>query len=193
MCAPISSAAAPVNFERPWRDFVNRITKVGVVLAGYVAAIVAAGAAGWLYDWRLRGAPDTSGGMYAFGQLLGVLAVFFAVSLVPTALALWWLRRNEKFWGAVAVTSLALASIGLLAVLSPLVLGTGDDRGWRMLLELVRLSQLLGVPLWTAALVLFAVLAPFQGARHKLIAAVAIELVIGVVACVHWFVPRPPL
>lgn len=172
---------------------MSRIAKVGIVLAGYVAAMVAGGVAGWLYDLRLAGLPyDTSGGMYAGGQLIYVLGVFFTVSLLPTLLALWWLRQNEKFWGAVAVSSVAFASVGLIAVLSPFVLGADGVRGWWVLLELVRVAHLLGVPLWTAALILFAVLAPFPRARRILIAAATIEAVTGVAVCVHWFMPRPP-
>ena len=168
------------------------VAKAGVVVGGYVAALVASGVAGWWYDRRLAAMPyDTSGGMYAGGQLLTVLAVLFAASLPPTILALWWLRRHEKFWEAVAVTSLAFAAAGLVAVLSPLVMAQDSVRGWRALVELVRISQLLGVPLWTLALGLFAFLAPFRGARRKLIVAVGIELVIGVVACVHWFGHMP--
>ncbi len=167
---------------------MSRIAKIGFVVAGYVAAFVASGMAGWGYDrWAARQPYDTSGGMYAGGQLISVLAVLLVASLPPTILALWWLRRHEKFWGAIAAMSLAFAACGLLAVLSPLVLLDDNLRGWRSILELVRISQLLGVPLWTVAMGLIAVLAPFPSARRTMTIAVALELVIGMVACVHWF------
>src|SRR3989442_11904889 len=53
--------------------------------------------------------------------------------------------------------------------------------------------QLFGVPLWSVAFVLFAFLAPSREARRMLVTAVAIELVIGACALVHWFSPAPPL
>ena len=173
---------------------MSRIAKAGIVVAGYVAALVASGVAGWWYDrWAASQPYDTSGGMYAGGQLITELGVLLVASLPPTILALWWLRRNEKFWGAIAAMSLAFAAVGLLAVLSPLVLVEDSLRSWRSILELVRISQLLGVPLWTVAMGLIAVLAPFQSARRMMTLAVALELVIGMVACVHWFARTSPL
>jgi hypothetical protein len=56
----------------------------------------------------------------------------------------------------------------------------------------VCLAQLLGMPRWTLAFVLFAFLAPTRPARRLLIAAIGLELVIGLCAAIHWFVPSPP-
>ena len=60
-----------------------------------------------------------------------------------------------------------------------------------MLVELIGLAQLLGVPLWTAAFVLFACLAPTRPARRLLIIAIGIELVISLCAVYHWFLRGP--
>ena len=173
---------------------MSRWAKVGLVIAGYVAAIVAGVVAGWLYDVRVSALPyDTSGGMYAGGQILQSLAAFLGVSLVPTLLALWFMRRNKGFWNAVAVASLAFAGVGLLAVLTPLAVHSGTTHTALMFVELLGLSQLLGVPLWFVVFALFALIAPFQDVRRKLVIAAGIEVAIGVCALVHWFVPRPPL
>jgi hypothetical protein len=97
-----------------------RRTKIALVLGGYALAVVAAVVAGGLYDaWAARQTFDTSGGMYAGGQLLQALGAFLLVALAPTALALWFLRGNELFWNAVAVAALAFAATGLVAVLEP--------------------------------------------------------------------------
>ena len=86
---------------------MSRLKKVGLVIGGYVTAIVAGDVAGRLYDARMAALPyDTSGGMYAGGQMMSMLGAFLIVSLVPTLLGLWFLRRHEGFWNAVAVTSL---------------------------------------------------------------------------------------
>jgi len=173
---------------------MSRRAKVGVVMAGYVAAFVASDVAARLYNARVAGLPyDTSGGMYAGGQMMSSLAAFLVVSLVPTLMALWFLRGHKRFWNAVAVASLAFAGAGLLAVLMPLVFHTKTTHIAIVLVGLLGLSQLLGMPLWFMVFALFAFLAPTREARRKLMLAVAIELVIGVCALVHWFVPAPPL
>ena len=79
-------------------------------------------------------------------------------------LGLWFLRMNERFWSVVAVAALAFAVMGLVAVLSRLAPGASA----RFPLELLWLAQLLGVPIWFAALC---------------------EAVIGVCAALHWFAP----
>src|SRR5678815_4601497 len=100
---------------------MTRGSKCGWVIGGYAAAVVAAMVAAWLYDVRAAALPyDTSGGMYAGGQMLQSLGAFLVVALVPTLLGLWFLRGHERFWNAVAVASLAFAVIGLVAVLATL-------------------------------------------------------------------------
>jgi len=72
-----------------------RRTKIALVLAGYALAVVAAFVAGWLYDLRVSKLPyDTSGGMYAGGQLLQSLAAFLVVAFATTLLGLWFLLRS---------------------------------------------------------------------------------------------------
>ena len=71
-----------------------RRTKIALVLAGYGLAVVAAIVAGWLYDLRVSKLPyDTSGGMYAGGQLLQSLAAFLLVAFATTLMGLWFLLQ----------------------------------------------------------------------------------------------------
>src|SRR6267154_3607378 len=173
---------------------MRRVAKLSVVTGGYVAAIVAGFLSGWLYNVRVSALPyDTSGGMYAGGEMMSSLAAFLVVSLVPTLLALWFLRAHQGFWNCVAVGALAFAGVGLVAVVRPLLFPTTRPHVASMIMELVRISQLLGVPLWAGAFGVCALLAPSRASRLTLITATAIEAVIGVCAVVHWFVPRPPL
>ena len=167
--------------------------KTSMVISGYMAAVLAAIVAGWLYDIRVSALPyDTSGGMYAGGQMLTALAAFFTVALAPTAFLLWSLRRNERFWNSVGVLSLWFAVIGLVAVLLPAFTHGRVDNVALLVLSLVGLAQLLGVPLWAFALGLFALIAPTKDTRMQLVTALGIEVVVGVCAAVHWFMPRPP-
>ncbi len=172
---------------------MSRRAQVTLVVGGFVAAVVAGYVAAVLYDARVAKLPyDTSGGMYAGGQLLTSLAAFCAVALVPTLLALWFLRRHERFWNAVAVASVAFAIAGLVAVLTPLVVPDTQHIA-PLFMSLLGIAQLLGAPLWFMAFVLFAILAPSPRTRRKLVMAATIEVVIGVFALVHWFVPAARL
>jgi len=147
--------------------------------------------AGWAYNVRVAQLPDdTSGGMYAGGELLCELATFFAAALPTTMLALWFARANRRFWQVVAGLSLAFAAVGLFAVLAP---PRWFHRHPSMWLDLFAIAQLLGVPLWTVAFALFAAIAPTRTSRRLLLAAIGIELAIAACAAIHWFVPSPPL
>lgn len=173
---------------------MSRTGKIGLVCAGYALALVAGGVAGHLYNVKVSKLPyDTSGGMYAGGELMSELAAFLVVALAPTLVALWFLRGNRRLWQAIALSSLAFAAVGLLAVLMSLVVREPFGNPVLMLLSLLGIAQLLGVPFWTAAFVLFAFVAPQGSARRMLVVAVGLELVIGVCAAIHWFLPRPPL
>jgi len=169
---------------------MSRWAKFGIVTAGYGAAIVAGWLASWQYNARVAGLPyDTSGGMYAAGEAMYSTAAFLVVALVPTLLLLWFLRHHEGFWNTMSVASLAFAGVGLVAVFSPLLFPTTPRHIGSLVVELLRLAQLLGVPLWCMAFGLFAFMAPTRASRRVLVAATAIELVIGVCALVHWIVP----
>mgnify|MGYP003577884700 CR=1 FL=1 len=168
---------------------MGRVAKWSIVIGGYLAAVVAAALAGWLYNKHLETLPyDTSGGMYAGGEMLNSLAVFLVVALVPTLLGLWFLRGNAKFWNTIAILSVCFAAVGLVAVIA-VTRGAITQNLSLMLLSILGLAQLLGVPFWFFAFVLFAFLAPTRLARRLMIAAIAIELVIGLLAFLHWFVP----
>jgi hypothetical protein len=164
--------------------------KFGLVCTGYLLAIGAGGLAGHLYNVRVSALPyDTSGGMYAAGESMAALGTFLAFALAPTALGLWFLRGNRKLWQTIAIASLAFATVGLLSVFLTLAAPGAPRTPVLMLASLLGLGQLLGMPLWTVGFVLFAFLAPTRLARRLLIAAIGIELVSGVCAACHWFLP----
>jgi hypothetical protein len=151
--------------------------QIAVVAAGYVAAAAAAVVAERLYDAAMAAMPyDTSGGMFAGGSLLTALGAFLVVALAPTLLALWFLRRNERFWNGLGVAALVLAAAGLLAQFFPSA---------NVLLELLRLSHLLGAPLWVVFCALAVAIAPGKQARRKLLAGAALEVAACAVAAVH--------
>jgi hypothetical protein len=178
---------------RARRDLTRR-ARVALVAGGYALALVAGAAAGWLYDvWAAAQPYDTSGGMYAGGQLLTALGAFGIAALPPTLLLLWFLRASPIAWLVIASGSLGFAVVGLAAVLAQAALRGRADTVPAMLIDLLGLAQLLGVPLFTAAFALFALLAPTRSARQLLVAAVGVELLVAVCAAVHWFLLVPPL
>jgi hypothetical protein len=72
---------------------MKSFVKFGVVLAGYLAAVMAASAAVAVRVANTSG-PDAqaSAGMCVFGDGLLFVAVFSAVAIFPTGLALYFLR-----------------------------------------------------------------------------------------------------
>lgn len=173
---------------------MTRKAKIGLVAGGYGLAIAFSAAVTWAYEMHLASLPyDTSGGMYAGGSMITSVGAFLVAALVPTILALWFLRSSPRAWHAIALTALGFAVAGLVVVLLPLFARWEPANLFGVFLALLWLSQLLGVPLWTAAFALFAFLAPTRPARRLLVAAGGVELVIGVCAAIHWFLPRPPL
>jgi hypothetical protein len=77
---------------------VNRAGKIGTVLIGYVIAILIAGAAVAIQVATTNG-PDAqaSSGMYAFGDAMLFVAIFGLCSLVPTVMALFFLRPYVRW------------------------------------------------------------------------------------------------
>ena len=160
---------------------MGRFGRVGVVIAGYILAIVAAAVAAWLYDVRVGALPyDTSGGMYAGGQMLQSLAVFLMVALAPSLYGLWLLRRHTRFWNGVGVASIAFAAVG-------------HSRD-RHMVRIASLGDQLMQPIELRERALERQLHQrLIGLGFVLIIAVGIEVVIGGCAAVHWFVPNSPI
>ena len=169
---------------------MRTVSKIGVVSGGYLLAVGASIVAAHLYNARMAAMPhDTSGGMYAAGEGLSALATFLGVAIAPTLLSLWYLRRNRTVWSVASVAAVAFAAVGFVAVLVTSLAPGSRDTLPLMLLELLALAQLLGVPLWTLAFALLAFLAPQPRIRHTLHVAIGVELVIGVLAAIHWLAP----
>lgn len=73
---------------------MSKLTKLSLVIGGYVLACVAAGGAVSVYQWFTQSAAaQASAGMSAFGDLLLFLFLFGMFALVPTGLGLYFLLR----------------------------------------------------------------------------------------------------
>jgi hypothetical protein len=167
---------------------VTRGAKLGAVLAGYLAALLAAGAAAYV---RLLLVPNdqASGGMQAFGDLLFFLGILGILALVPTAVGLFWLRPIGKFWLVFSFAALALAATGPVAALTM----KSDHAGW-VALDLLGVPRVLGTPLFALAFLISASFAPTRFSRRLLLTASACEIVVAgyaflcLVVLRHWLV-----
>jgi hypothetical protein len=91
--------------------------KVGLVVGGYVLALLFAGGSVAAYI-SLMDSPDrqASSGMSAFSDALLFLALFGAAAVPPTGAALYFARPYHAFWRALSVAAIAITTTGLAAV-----------------------------------------------------------------------------
>ncbi len=169
---------------------MKALVKLGVVLAGYVAAVVAASAAVAVRIAHTSG-PDAqaSAGMYAFGDGLLFIAVFSAVGLFPTGLSLYFLRPYRWFWGVLSITAVTIAvtaipAASVLALTTHLTLPQGSPLARWAAFAVLRM--LLSPPL-AATFVVAGFFAPSRASRWSLLAAAGGEGAVAAYAVLHWF------
>ena len=105
---------------------MSRKLKISLVLGGYALAFAVSFLLAALEDWRTSGpAFQACSGMTAFSEVSIFFATLVFLSAFPTALALWFLRKNEKFWRGASWAALAW---GLTAPLSE-----GVNIVWRVM------------------------------------------------------------
>ena len=169
---------------------MKALVKFGTVLAGYVAAVMVADAAVAARIAHTSG-PDAqaSAGMYAFGDGLLFVAVFGEAALVPTGLALWFLRPCRRFWIVLSITALAVAITAIPAVALCVMdrfLAIPRESVLEYLAALAFLRTIASPPL-AGAFVVAGALAPSRASRWALLAAAGIEGAVAVYAVFQWF------
>lgn len=76
---------------------MGKLTKISLVIAGYVFACLAASGAVSVYQrFTQSDAAQASAGMFAFGDLLLFLVLFGMFALFPTGAGLYFLLRSGK-------------------------------------------------------------------------------------------------
>lgn len=170
---------------------MNKLLKVVLVITGYLGAFLAAGITFAFCQARASDDPAVyNSGMAAGGDGILVLAVFGAVALLPTALALYFLRSHEKFWNVFSILALALAATGPFAeVLGALIAKFQlDQQPLWALLGFVSLLRAGAAILLIAAFLLCALLAPQKPARRRFLMAAGIEAVVILYVAVHFMI-----
>lgn len=164
---------------------IPALARAGIVVAGYVVSILLAAGVVSLYISQIDPADyDASSGMYAFGEMLVFLAVFGTVSIVPTGLAMVFLKQRRGFWIALCVVALAVAGTSL-GVVASTVLAPLSTSLWTML----AFPRIFLSPFLAAAFGLAALVAPEARFRWWLLAAAGIECASSVYGFFHWFAP----
>ena len=163
-------------------------TKLALVILGYAAAFGAAMLAEHLYELRVnQPGVDTSGGMYAFGSSMQFVAVLGIASLVPTGLALYFIRGSEAAWRL--LSRLALAVAVTAPMFGVFFLATRNLKGYHPelgIFALVGFFRLAGTPLFALVFAVAGAMAVGRGARRLLWLAAGIEGAVAVGAVVVW-------
>jgi hypothetical protein len=169
--------------------------RVALVLAGYVAALLAAQAALQFRMLHTRGQDvQASAGMVAFGDGLLYVGVLSLVGLIPTGLALYWLRPVARFWTVLAGIALLLAGSGVAAAVALEVAArvAGDatrsgrvvDPRW-VKASAFAFGWIMSAPLVGSASALTALFAPDRRPRRALLAAAVTGFVVGAYSLVR--------
>jgi len=168
---------------------MKRFSKLGMVLAGYAAALLVSVAVFYIYVLARKVLTPDAGGMQAFGDFLLFLALLGFSALIPSGLAMYFSRTSQKFWTVFSIASLLLATTGLIVAL---IMGKLPQSSWVAWVGLIGLLEVMGSPLFAVGFGISAVFAPDRRSRWFLIAAASIEVaVIAYVAfCIfvlrHW-------
>jgi hypothetical protein len=150
---------------------MSRLSKLAVVLAGYVAALFVSCAA--FYSWTQLNTSQGSQGMQAFGDTVMFVGLFCVLSLIPTGLGLYFLRPFEKLWTAFSIASLMFAATGPFAAMTRWV----HQSGWTTV-ELLGFPRIMAAPVLGLGLLICGVIAPTRRSRLALLAAAGIEIAV---------------
>lgn len=169
---------------------MNRLVKIGVVLSGYVVAFVVASEAVAIRIAHTSG-PDAqaSAGMYAFGDAVLFVAVFGVLAIIPTALALYFLRSYPTIWTVLGAAAVVFAVTGFLATV--VYVSASHLAGPRSVLELgaaFAVLRMLPSPLFALGFAVALVLAPHAMSRRLLLYATTIEGAVATYTVFHWFI-----
>jgi hypothetical protein len=163
--------------------------KVGMVAAGYFAAFLIASAAVAIRISRTSGPEaQASSGMYAFGDAFLFVIVFGVTALVPTGVALFFLRTCRPLWTILAAVGLGVAITGVAAAV---LFAAGRNAAPSPLATAAMFSvpRILVAPLLALTFFVCAVLAPYRSPGIALLTATVMEAAVSAYGGYVWFVP----
>ena len=125
-------------------------------------------------------------------MMLGI-GVFLFVALVPTGLALWFLRRHRPTWSVFTIAGLAVAVAGLATVLAMGLQRSGPHARWLVLVDLFSVAHMIRLACVSGGLRRLRPAGPGGDLRRRLLVAAGIELVIAACSLVRFLAPRLPI
>ena len=155
---------------------MRALGKIGLVIAGYISAILVAALSTWAYI-KLTDTPERelSAGMYGFGDSLVFLAVFGLAAVPATSLALFFLRQNRWFWRICSTIAATLAATGLVSIIAYVAGRTAPNSTWIGSLATFSPLRLLAAPLFGGADFLSGIFAPERPLRVRFFVCTLIE------------------
>jgi hypothetical protein len=164
--------------------------KVALVVTGYVVAVLVAAGVVAVYV-ALTDSPDrqASSGMYAFGDAALWVAVVGTVGLLPTGLALFFLRPVRPFWTLLAAVGLGVAATGAAALILYIVGRAATPPSALSAAAALTPLRMLPAPLFAVAFLVGGLISPYQAPRWTLWAAAGVEIVVSAYIGIVWFLP----
>ena len=162
--------------------------KPALVAGGYIAAFLMASAAVAIRVATSGPDAQASSGMYAFGDALLFVAVFGVSALVPTAVALFFLRPYRQFWIVLSGLCLAVAVTGVTAAI---LFAVGRRATLSPLSPWIDFSvlRILVAPLVGLTFLVCTILSPYRSPRFAILAATVMEAAVSAYGGIVWFVP----
>jgi len=163
-------------------------SRAGAVLLGYVAAVVLGVIAVSVRIALTLGPESTaSSGMYAFGDAILFLLVFGTISLLPTGLAMMYLRAWPPFWPALAICCAAMASTAISALILLIATRSLDTSTTLGMLGSVSVLRVFPAPFFALSYALAAAFSPHRASRWVLAGSAIAEIALCIGAGLTWF------
>ena len=166
---------------------MKTMTKIGLVIAGFVLAFAGACLAAYLDDLATSQFQAQSGGMVAGGEMILFIGVFAFLSIFPVALSLVFLRSSEKFWNLFSFFSIGLALTGPLAegYMMAVRILCMNTHSWWVFFSFFALLRIFGTVVLGSGFVLFAFISPMKQPRRRLLIAAGIEMALFLYISIH--------
>ena len=163
------------------------MTKIALVIAGFILAFAGASLAAYLDDLATSRFDAQSGGMVAGGEMILFIGVFAFLSLFPIGLVLFFLRSSEKFWNLFSIFAIGLALTGPMAegyMMAVRILSMSTHSSW-VFFAFFGMLRVFGSVVFGFGFVLFAFISPLKEPRRRLLFAAAIEGVLFLYVALH--------
>jgi hypothetical protein len=169
-------------------------SRIGLVLGGYAVALGVAFALVYIRDLLTAGTDaQASQGMYAWGDSILFIAAFSVTALIPTGLALYFLRPYPMVWTGLSILGLAVAITGPLGACLSAWAHTFADHGSALgMAGGLGFLRTMGAPLLAIAFLTCAIFAPSKRPRLAMLMATGLECAASAYFFVHLWLASVP-